>query len=123
MTKKILVADDDKLILESLAAMLKNAGHAVLQAQDGQQALELALREHPDLVITDVHMPVLDGITMVETLRQDQWGQGVPVIVLSNDEGTDSINQALASGVTVYLSKANLDPELLSEQILVGLGN
>jgi CheY-like chemotaxis protein len=122
MTKNILIADDDKLILESMSAMLKNAGHQVIEAQDGKQALELALQNHPDLIITDVHMPVLDGLTMVETLRQDQWGRDVPVVILSNDETTGTINQALTSGVTVYLSKVNLDPESLTQQILVGLG-
>lgn len=122
MAKKILIVDDDRLFLESLAAMLRSAGHSVIQANDGQQGFDLALEGKPDLVITDIRMPVKDGLQMVNDLRQDEWGKQVPIIILSNDETTAAINNALQSGVTVYLSKVNLDPDTLGQQILIALG-
>jgi CheY-like chemotaxis protein len=123
MPKKILTVEDDKLLRESLAAMLRTQGHEVLEAVDGQEGLNVALAEHPDLVITDVRMPNMLGTEMVSKLREDDWGKQVPVIILSNDETTGAINQALQSGVTVYLSKPELDPETLSQQISVALGS
>jgi CheY-like chemotaxis protein len=122
MAKKILIVDDDKLFLESLAAMLRNSGHSVIQAADGKQGFDFALETHPDLVITDIRMPVKTGLEMVDDLRNDTWGKEVPIIILSNDETTDAINNALESGVTVYLSKVNLDPDTLGQQILIALG-
>lgn len=123
MSKKILTVDDDKLLRESLSAMLRSAGHQVYEAADGQQGLAIALAEHPDLIISDIRMPELDGMAMVERIREDEWGKQVPVIILTNDETTDAINEALQSGVTVYLSKTNLDPETLGQQVGVALGS
>ena len=122
MTKNILIADDDKLMRASVAAMLRGDGHQVAEAEDGKQSLEMALEQKPDMIITDLRMPEMDGLTMVGKLREDEWGKTVPVIILSNDETTGAINHALESGVTVYLSKVNLDPEMLREQIQMALG-
>ena len=117
MSKTILVVDDDNLIRKSLAQTLTAAGFAVTEAENGKTGLAQALAGHPDVVVTDVRMPELDGLQMVEQLRKDEWGKQVPVIILSTDESTASINQALSSGVTVYLSKTTLSPDQLAEQI------
>lgn len=122
MTKKILIVDDDKLFIESLGAMLRSAGHSVVEAFDGKQGLDFAEEGKPDLIITDVRMPIMDGLEMVEQLRTSDWGKKIPIIILTNDDTTDALNHALESGVTVYLSKVSLDPETLSQQILVALG-
>jgi two-component system chemotaxis response regulator CheY len=121
MSKKILVIDDDKLIREGLVALLKNAGQTVLEAGDGAEGLEKALSEKPDLVVTDVRMPKMTGLEMIEQLRVDAWGKNVPVIILTNDESNASINQALQSGVTTYFSKS-LSPATLSQQVLQTIG-
>ena len=101
MSKTILVIDDDKLIREGLVAMLKNAGQNVLEASNGKEGLDSALEQKPDLVVTDVRMPEMTGLEMITQLRTNEWGQKVPVIILTNDESNDSINQALESGVTM----------------------
>ena len=67
-------------------------------------------------------MPEMDGLTMVEELRKDQWGQSVPVIILTADEGMDIINQALSAGVTVYLTKVGVDSRMLADQVVTALG-
>lgn len=117
MNKTILVIDDDKLIREGLAALLKNQGLNVLEATDGKEGLEMALAQKPDVVVTDVRMPKMTGLEMLEKLRDDEWGNGVPVIILTNDESNDSLNQALQSGVTLYFAK-NVDPTLLTQQVM-----
>ena len=77
----VLVVDDEQLIRDVLADVLLDEGFRVLCAEDGQAALDLAETEHPDLVVSDVHMPRMDGITLVESLRER--GRTVPVILIS----------------------------------------
>ena len=123
MSKTILLVEDDTLVRESLARVLGDKGLTVLQATNGKEGLEKALAGGVDLVITDVIMPEVDGLTMLAKLREDSKGKDLPAIILSNDDQTESLNQALQAGVTVYLSKAALDAEAISEQILIALGN
>lgn len=122
MTKTVLIVDDDKLTREGLATMLRSSGHSVIEAEDGEQALEMIGQRLPDLLITDIRMPNMDGVTLVEQVRTADQLKGLPIIVLTNDDTAQTINRALAAGVTVYLSKANLGPESLSQQILLALG-
>ena len=69
--KKILAVDDSRTLRDMLISCLKNAGHEVYSAQDGAEALE-RLREHrPDIVITDLNMPVMDGLDFIEAARQE----------------------------------------------------
>lgn len=122
MTKKILLVDDDKLLRESMGAMLRSGGYQVVEAADGQAGLEVAAQEVPHLVITDIRMPVMDGLTFVQKLRETENGAQLPVVILTNDETPGALNQALTSGVTVYLAKSNLDAETLSQQVASVLG-
>lgn len=119
--KKILLVDDDNLIRKSLAEALTQAGYAVEEAPDGKAGLAKAMASHPDLVVSDVRMPELDGLQMVDQLRTDDWGKQVPVIILSTDDNTTSINQALVAGVTLYLSKTTATPDSLAAQITAAL--
>ncbi len=117
MSKTILVIDDDSLVRASLKETLTAAGFQVEVAEDGEQGLAKALALHPDLLISDVRMPGLDGLQMVQKLRADEWGKQAPVIILSTDDKTTSINQALTNGVTQYLSKTMLSPDQIAEQV------
>jgi CheY-like chemotaxis protein len=81
--KKILVADDESHILHVVSLKLRNAGFAVVTAGDGQEALELAQQEKPDLIITDYHMPQLSGLELCKLLKQDPATAGIPAIMLT----------------------------------------
>jgi CheY-like chemotaxis protein len=121
MSKTILVIDDDKLIREGLGALLKNAGQNVLEAADGKEGLEIAKKEHPDLIVTDLRMPNMSGQEMIDAIRDDKTIKDTPIVILTNDESSESVNQALQSGIAFYMSK-NLDPESLTQQILQAAG-
>jgi len=123
MSKKILVVDDDTLVRKSLGQALEAAGFTVEEAQNGKAGLDLALRSHPDLIVSDIRMPEMDGLEMIEKLRADDWGKQAPVIVLSTDDTATSVNQALTSGVTTYLSKTALSPDQIAAQITTALGS
>src|SRR4026208_1730957 len=76
----ILIVDDQQMNREVLGALLKYAGHQLLEASDGAEALESTQRNHPDLVITDILMPVMDGYEFVKHLRADHSIAHTPVI-------------------------------------------
>jgi CheY-like chemotaxis protein len=81
--KKILVADDESHILHVVSLKLRNAGFDVVTAADGQEALELAIAEHPDLLITDYHMPQLSGLELCQKLKEDPTTARIPAIMLT----------------------------------------
>ena len=79
----ILIVDDEAPVRNLLAQLLRDAGHRTLTAIHGSQALDLANREHPDLVIADVMMPVLGGAEMCRRLKGGAATQGIPIILMS----------------------------------------
>lgn len=122
MSKTVLLVDDDKLVRESLARVLTDKGLNVYQANNGKEGLEKALSGDVDLVVTDVVMPEVDGLSMLASIRDDSKGRELPAIILSNDEQTETLNEAIQAGVTTYLSKATFNAEELSNQIIIALG-
>ena len=86
--KKILIVEDSKLLQAVVQDALQSAGFEVYQADNGLLGLETAKHIHPDLILLDVMMPVMDGLTMYQQLRQDDWGKTVPVIMLTGAEET-----------------------------------
>jgi CheY-like chemotaxis protein len=123
MSKTVLLVEDDQLVRGSLSRVLTEKGLTVFEAANGKEGLEKALAGDIDLVVTDVIMPEVDGLTMLAKLREDSKGKDIPAIILSNDEQTESLNKALQAGVTVYLSKASLDADAIADQILIALGS
>jgi len=81
--KTILVADDESHILHVVSLKLRNAGFKVITARDGQEALEMAQAQHPDLLITDYHMPQLSGLELCQRLKQDARTSDIPAIMLT----------------------------------------
>lgn len=82
-SKTILVADDESHILHVVSLKLRNAGFRVVTARDGQEALEMAQQEKPDLLITDYHMPQLSGLELCQKLKQDPATNAIPAIMLT----------------------------------------
>ena len=112
--KKILVADDETHILHVVSLKLRNAGFNVLTARDGQEALELALQERPDLIITDYHMPQLSGLELCQRLKQDPATSGIPAIMLTARGYHLEPHDTQQSGILRMLSKPFSPRQLLS---------
>ena len=88
MNKTVLIVEDSKLLRKVVRDELEHNGFTVIEAEDGKTGLDVALTEHPDLIMLDLIMPVMDGMTMFTHLREDDWGKSVPVIMLTGaDEG------------------------------------
>jgi len=112
--KKILVADDETHILHVVSLKLRNAGFNVLTARDGQEALELAQTEHPDLIITDYHMPHLSGLELCQRLKQDPATSSIPAIMLTARGYQLDPADTQQSGILCMLSKPFSPRQLLT---------
>lgn len=113
-TKTILVADDESHILNVVSLKLRNAGFRVITAADGQEALELARQERPDLLITDYQMPRLTGLELCQQLKQDQQTCRIPAIMLTARGYHLEPQDTQASGILRMLSKPFSPRHLLS---------
>ncbi len=120
--RTILVADDETHILHVVSLKLKNAGYRVLTARDGQEALELAQQEKPDLLITDYHMPQLSGLELCRRLKQDPATSHIPAIMLTARGYELEPADTEQSGILRMLSKPFSPRHLLStvEEVLAG---
>lgn len=103
---RILIIEDSLLLRTVLRDTLEVAHFHIDEAQDGKEGLDMALRDHPDLIMLDLHMPVMDGITMYNLLRKDEWGKHVPVIILTATKD-DKIASWLGSEHLDFLLKEN----------------
>ena len=104
-SKTILVADDESHILHVVSLKLRNAGFRVVTARDGQEALELAQQERPDLLITDYHMPQLSGLELCQKLKQDSSTSSIPAIMLTARGYHLEPSDTERSGILRMLSK------------------
>ena len=111
---RILVVDDDPTFRMTTAALLEADGHSVDTASDGQQAVERIKDRAFDLLLVDLRMPGIDGISLVEALRL--WGHGVPILMISGFGTVDSAVRALQTGVDDFLLKP-VEPEVLSARV------
>ncbi len=102
---RVLVVEDDRAMLVLLEAMLKAAGHEVLTARDGAEAMRVVEAEHPQLVITGWKLPVMDGVTLCRKLRESPERRDVYVFILTAKETADSLVEAFEAGADDYLVK------------------
>ena len=113
MPHKILVVEDDGDVVEMLKLRLEASGYDVLAAANGTEGLEKARREHPDLIVCDITMPVMDGFSFVRGLHEKPATRKIPVIVLTGKDKMQDIFQF--EGVRDYLVKPCRASELLSK--------
>ncbi|WP_041289439.1 SpoIIE family protein phosphatase [Kribbella flavida] len=111
---RVLIADDNADMREYLARLLRGAGHRVSAVTDGYAALDRARAETPDLIISDVMMPGLDGLRLVADLRADGRTAGIPVLLLSARAGQEASIEGLEAGADDYLVKPFSAAELLA---------
>lgn len=105
--EKILIVEDEWSILKALGEKFTREGFQVLKTIDGRQGLEIALREHPDIILLDVIMPNVDGLAMLKVLREDAWGKNAPVIILTNLTDTEKLNASTQMSGYEYLVKSD----------------
>lgn len=103
--KKILIAEDRPSSRELIRTVLEGCGYAVSEAVDGREAVEVARRVIPDLVIVDLQMPALDGLGVLAELRRDDRFADVPIVALTASAMQGDRERALEAGFTEYITK------------------
>ena len=121
ISRKILiveVVEDEAAERSALHDKLTRKGYAVLDAKDGEEGIEIALREHPDMILLDIRMPKMDGVTMMHKLREDEWGKKASIIILTNfDENNDRLLEVISDQPSYYLMKADTSLDQVLEKI------
>jgi CheY-like chemotaxis protein len=115
--KKILLAEDDAFIMEIYAMKLKAEGYEVATAHDGEEAVQLAKKSIPNLIILDILMPKMDGRDVLKFLKSDGKLKTIPVVILTNVGEQDSIDEILKLGASDYLIKSNFTPDEVVEKV------
>ena len=105
--EKILIVEDEKILRDALTIKLKDEGFEILEAEDGLAGLDMALAEKPDLILLDIIMPVMDGITMLQKLRDDPEGKKIKVIILTNLQDQEKVTEAVKNNTQEYLIKSD----------------
>lgn len=109
---QILIVDDSASMRNMVMATLQSAGHQVADAEDGQQAFDKAKTQSFDAVVTDLNMPVMDGISLVRNLRTLPNYKYLPILLLTTESSTDKKSEGKAAGATGWLVKP-FNPEKL----------
>ncbi len=111
---RILVAEDEPHILKMLDFRLKNLGHEIIGAVDGREALEVAMKEKPDLILLDIMMPVMDGFQVLRKLKSQEETKNIPVIMLTAKSQEKDTVTGLEAGAADYVTKPFSFAELIA---------
>jgi len=117
--KTILIAEDEKILRETLVDNLRAEKFLTIEAKDGRECADLALAKHPDLILLDLLMPEVDGMTALKKIRQDAWGANVPVIILTNLSATEEklVKDMITQKPMHYLVKSDWKIEEVIKKI------
>ncbi|MCP5096456.1 MAG: response regulator [Chloroflexi bacterium] len=123
LTRSILLVDDEPQTRDLLRLMLKRDGYDVYEAEDGYDALDKVKKIIPDMVLLDVMMPDIDGITVCERIRADEETAEIPVVMLSARTHLSAVEKGVIAGATRYLTKPIGRPDLLRhvQEVLNGV--
>lgn len=105
MGKTVLTIDDSKAVRDMVMFTLEPEGYRVVTAEDGSDGLTKLRAESPDLVITDLNMPVMNGIDFISSARQEPAGTGVPIVMLTTESSAEMKEKGKAAGATGWINK------------------
>ncbi|HEX7885805.1 MAG TPA: response regulator [Phenylobacterium sp.] len=105
MSMTVLTVDDSRTMREMLRLALADAGFRVVQAEDGIHGLEVLQAETPQVIVTDINMPRMDGFGFIEEVRSDQRYRAIPILVLTTESDAEKKNRARMAGATGWIVK------------------
>ena len=107
MAKTVLIVEDEQSMQRALKNKLEHSGYTVVTANDGEGAVDALRSAKPDLVLLDLIMPKLDGISVLRQMKADDALRGIPVVILTNLSSGDKVAEAMQLGTFDFLVKAN----------------
>lgn len=117
--KTILIIEDEKSLRSAMVDILRLKNFLPIEARNGKEGVTLALLKHPDLILLDLIMPEMDGMTALKNIRGNSWGEKVPIIILTNLSGPNEqlADDLLAHRLTHYLIKSDWKLHAIVEKI------
>lgn len=115
--KTILFIEDEPILQKLIGRFLEKEDYQVISALNGEVGLKLTKKMKPDLILLDLILPKKDGFEVLQELKKDEETKEIPVIILTNLEGSDDVEKALSLGATTYLVKANYELEEVVRKI------
>lgn len=117
MNKKVLIIEDEPAQATTIELAMRKAGFDTMIAGDGITGLELAKNNMPDLILLDLVLPKMDGITVLKKLRADKETANMPVLVLTNLASGDTVREVIEAGGTEYLVKTEYTLDQLAHKV------
>ncbi len=114
--KKILIVEDNEQNLYLTTFLLEKQGYDVVQARNGQQGLKMTASEHPDLILLDIQLPVMDGYEVARRLKQSQETTSIPIVAVTSYAMAGDRETILETGCEGYIEKP-IDPDIFVEQV------
>lgn len=122
MRKKILIVEDDITLSKAISYEFEQQDFDVFLASDGEEGLKAAELNMPDIILSDINMPKMDGMTMLKEMRKTDWGIDIPVIMLTNLSDEQRVLEALSQKAFYYLVKSDWDLSQIVEKVKEKLG-
>jgi len=116
MSKTVLTVDDSRTMRDMLMLALTEAGYHVVQAEDGLHGLEVLKSSDPDVIVTDINMPRMDGYGFIKGVRSDETHRAIPILVLTTESDAEKKDRARRAGATGWIVKP-FDPVKLVDAI------
>lgn len=120
--KKVLIVEDEAPILNGISDKFTHEGFLALKAKDGQEGLDMALKNHPDMILLDNLMPNTDGFYLLENLRKDEWGKNALVIMWSNSHDAGTSERAKELKVVDFMVKSEWEYRDVVKKVKEALG-
>ena len=122
MAKKILLVEDEELMVDLLRRKLSQEGYEVLIARNGEEGFKIIQEQSPDLILLDIIMPQMGGFEVMEKMVKDKSLRKIPVIVISNSGQPVEIDKAQKLGAKDWLVKTEFDPKEVVEKVKKQIG-
>lgn len=120
--KKILIVEDEVELNNVIAEQFLAKDFEVFKAFDGVEGLEMSLKHHPDVILLDIIMPKMDGLSMLDKLRVDNWGKNANVILLTNLSDNEKVAEAMKHQTYDYLVKSDWNINDVIELVMKRIG-
>lgn len=109
--KRVLIVEDDQALIDLYDKKFTHSGYYVIRAENGQEGLDKALTENPDIILLDIMLPIMNGFEVLKNLKKKGLLDKVPVVILSNYGETSNVTEGLVEGAVEYLIKVEHTPE------------
>lgn len=121
MSERVLIIEDEADVRDAMADAIAQAGYEVATADNGETGIKLALEQHPNLILLDLVMPVMDGHEVLRRLREDPWGKDAKVLIITSMDDINNVVSAHEGKIADYIIKAHTSLDELVKHVRIAM--